>query len=129
MESYKTSSKPHSFHLNCLSQCKSNYVGFSSIFLFFSFLITPFPTEFLGQGSDLSCSCYLPTAAPTLDPLFFYLFFCLYLFFRAAPVAHGGSQARGQIGALAASLCHSHGNAGSKPCLQPTPQLMAIPDP
>ena len=31
--------------------------------------------------------------------------FCL---FRAAPTAHGGSQARGPIGATAASLCHSH---------------------
>ena len=28
--------------------------------------------------------------------------------------AHGGSQARGHIGATAASLCHSHSNAGSE---------------
>ena len=28
----------------------------------------------------------------------------LFFFFRAAPVAHGGSQAKGQIGAAAASL-------------------------
>ena len=27
--------------------------------------------------------------------------------FRAAPAAYGGSQARGRIGATAASLCHS----------------------
>ena len=47
--------------------------------------------------------------------------------FRAAPVPYGGSQARGQIGALAAS--HSHSHTGSKPCLQPTPRLTAMLDP
>ena len=33
------------------------------------------------------------------------------------------------MGAVAAGLCHSYSNAGSKLCLQPTPQLMATPDP
>ena len=47
----------------------------------------------------------------------------------AAPAAYGGSQARGRIRAVAASLCQSHSNAGSEPRLQPTPQLMATPDP
>ena len=41
-------------------------------------------------------------------------------------MTHGGSQARDQIGAAAASLRHSHSNAGSEPCLQPTPQLLAM---
>ena len=50
-----------------------------------------------------------------------------FLFFRAKPMAYGGSQARGPIRATAAGLCH--GNARSKPCLQPTPQLTATPDP
>ena len=54
----------------------------------------------------------------------FVLSFCL---FRAAPTAY--SQAKGQIGAAAASLCHSHSSLGSKPCLQPTPQLIATLDP
>ena len=54
--------------------------------------------------------------------LFFFLF-------RAVPVAYRGSQARGVTGATAAGLRHSHSNAGSKPCLQPTPQLTATPDP
>ena len=49
--------------------------------------------------------------------------------FRAALMAYGGSQARGQIGAVAAGLHHRHSNAGSEPCLHPTPQLMAMPDP
>ena len=44
-------------------------------------------------------------------------------------MAYGGSQARGLIGAVAASLHQSHSNAGSKPSLQPTPQLRAMPDP
>ena len=44
-------------------------------------------------------------------------------------MAYGGSQARGQVGVTAAGLCHSHSKAGSKPCLQPTPQLTAMPDP
>ena len=52
-------------------------------------------------------------------------------FFKATPVAYGGSQARGQIGTAAAAngLHHSHSNARSKPHLQPTPQLTVISDP
>ena len=50
-------------------------------------------------------------------------------FFRVAGVAYGSSQAMGGIGAVAASLHHSHNNAGSGPHLKPTPQLTAMPDP
>ena len=39
---------------------------------------------------------------------FFFFFFCL---FRAIPMAYGGSQARGRIEAIMASLHHSHSNA------------------
>ena len=46
--------------------------------------------------------------------------------FRAAPAAHGGSQARGWTEAAVTGLCHSHNVAGFKPCLQPTPWLMAM---
>ena len=55
-------------------------------------------------------------------------FFVLGLF-RAAPAAHGGSQVRGVIGAVAARLGQSHSNARSELCLRPTPLLMATPDP
>ena len=48
-----------------------------------------------------------------------------FLLFRAAPMSYGGSQVRGRIGAIAASLYHSHSNAGSEPLLQTTLQLMA----
>ena len=44
-------------------------------------------------------------------------------------MAYGGFQARGQIGAAAAGLRHSHSIAGSKPPLRPTPQVTAMPDP
>uniref|UniRef100_A0A8D1KYM2 Catenin alpha-3 n=1 Tax=Sus scrofa TaxID=9823 RepID=A0A8D1KYM2_PIG len=39
--------------------------------------------------------------------------FFFFLLFRPAPVAYGNSQARGQIGATAAGLHHSHSNARS----------------
>jgi len=60
--------------------------------------------------------------------LFIYLF-CLFATSWAAPVAYGGSQARGPIGAVAASLRQSHSNAESEPHLQATLQLTATPDP
>ena len=56
-----------------------------------------------------------------------FFFFCS-VFFRVELVAYGGSQARGLIGAIVASLHYSHSNVGSKLCLQPTPQLTATPD-
>ena len=40
--------------------------------------------------------------------IFFFSFFAL--LFRAAPAAHGSSQARSQIRAAATSLYHSHSN-------------------
>ena len=66
----------------------------------------------------------------TYELIFFLrMFVCLFLLFRATPVAYGGSQARGPIGAAAAGLHHSRSNAGSELGLRPTPQLMATPDP
>ena len=53
---------------------------------------------------------------------FFRFFFFLLL--RAEPTAYGNSQARGQIRAVAAGLCHGHSNSGSKPHLWPTPLLL-----
>ena len=64
----------------------------------FSFLLN----EYLGvEVLDLTVN---------LTFLNFIFVFCL---FRAAPVAYGGSQARGLIGAIAASLHHSHSSARS----------------
>ena len=48
----------------------------------------------------------------------FILFIYLFIFaFRAPPLAYGGSQSRGLMGAVAAGHSHSHSNAGSKPHL------------
>ena len=64
-----------------------------------------------------------------IEAIFSFLsLFFFFFFFRAAPMAHGNSQTRGQIGAAAANLHHSHSSAGSKPCL-PTQQIKATPDP
>ena len=68
------------------------------------------------------------TAAYGIILFFFFLSF-FFAISGAAPAAYGGSQARGQIRAVAAGLHHSHSNAESQPCLQPTPQFTAMPDP
>ena len=52
-----------------------------------------------------------------------FFFFFFFIHFRAASVAHGGSQARWWIGAIAAGLHHRHSNTRSELHLQPTPQL------
>ena len=63
------------------------------------------------------------------DFMIYFLFYLFVLLFRAVPAAYGGSKARGQIGAAGAGLHHSHSNAGSELHLQPTPRLLATPDP
>ena len=49
--------------------------------------------------------CFSPVRIRTHLIYFIFFSFCP---FRAAPAAHGGSQARDLIGAVAAGLCHSH---------------------
>ena len=61
-------------------------------------------------------------------PGFCFVLFCFFSL-MAAPEAYGGSQARGQIEAVAASLHQIHSYGGSKHCLQPTPQLVAMQGP
>uniref|UniRef100_A0A8W4FMI7 Dynein axonemal heavy chain 8 n=1 Tax=Sus scrofa TaxID=9823 RepID=A0A8W4FMI7_PIG len=60
---------------------------------------------------------------------FFFFFVFFFAISWAASAAYGDSQARGPIGAVATGLLQSHSNKGSEPRLQPTPQLMATPDP
>ena len=77
------------------------------------------------EACPLSSDC--PGTATTQNSLlffllsFFFFFFFFFLLFRVVSTAHGGSQARGRLGAAAASLCHSHSDAGSEPHLQPIP--------
>ena len=58
-----------------------------------------------------------------------FFFFGLFIISWAAPSAYGGSQAKGQIGAVAAGLRQSHSNVGSELRLRPAPQLTAMLDP
>jgi len=84
-------------------------------------------------GRSLRVVCGYTLACISLRLFFsFQWFFCLFvcfLLFRATPVAYGSSHARGQTGTKAAGICHTCSNVGSEPCLGPTPQLMAMPDP
>ena len=50
--------------------------------------------------------------------LFLFIYFLIFLPFcllRATPMAYGGFQDRGLIGAVSAGLCHSHSNTRSEP--------------
>ena len=66
----------------------------------------------------------------TLLFFFFFVFFVVVVvaISWAAPAAYRGSQARGQIGAVATGLLQSHSNVGSELRLQLTPQPTATPD-
>ena len=57
----------------------------------------------------------LPHPLQPLQDLLFVDFFFFFFLFRAVPKAHGSSQARGWIGAVAAGLHHSHNNTRSEP--------------
>ena len=79
-------------------------------------------TTYLGRGQKKKT----PVEWNLMFPDFLFFFFLL--LFRAMPAEYGGSQARGPVRATVASLWHSHSNARSKLCLQPTPQLTAVLD-
>ena len=54
------------------------------------------------------------TKALGLNPAHYVCMYACILLVRAALVAYRSSQARGPIGATAASLCHSHSSMGSE---------------
>ena len=56
---------------------------------------------------------------------FFFFFFCLFVFLRASSVACGVPRLGVGIGAVVASLHHSHSSVGSELHLRPTTQLKA----
>ena len=68
-----------------------------------------------GKSPSPPLSAFLHPSCPhphmqCLSSFFFFFFFL----FRATPEAYGSSQARGGIGAAAASLCCSHSNTRSE---------------
>ena len=94
---------------------QTHIISISVLFYFFS-------GEFL---------CY-HLAGPSLPHLSLHYLFCLFVCFVVLgpqPTGYGGSQARGQIEAVATGLRQSHSNARSKQHLRPTPQLTAKLDP
>ena len=66
-------------------------------------------------GHQMNESDAYPLIWKTIHKVGFFFFFFSSL--GKPPMVCGGSQARGQIGAVAAGLHHSHSNAKSKPCL------------
>ena len=54
---------------------------------------------------------------------YYYYYWSFLPFLGLLPLAYGSSQARGQIGAVAAGLHHNHSNARPEPRLRPAPQL------
>ena len=61
--------------------------------------------------------CGAPRTQYPLTPHGYFILFYFILSLGATPAADGGSQARGQIGAIATGLHHSHSNMRSKPRL------------
>ena len=66
------------------------------------------------QTHDLMVPSWIRLCCATTGTPIFPIFI---LFFRATPMACGGSRARGLVGAVAAGLHHSHSNARSEPLL------------
>jgi len=64
------------------------------------------------DSSNVFPLCHVPVVYMFCSFFFFFLVF--FAISWAAPAAYGGSQARGRIGAVAASLRQSHSNAGSE---------------
>ena len=81
-----------------------------------------------GEGVNRQWGQHSKTPSGT-DPSPYSIFFSPFWGEGGTPTAYGGSQARGQTGAGAAGLHHSHSNTGHEQSLRPAPQLTAMPDP
>ena len=92
-------------------------------------LQTPCPSPSSSTPSNHESILYVWVCFFFLIFIYSFIYLFIYWLFRATATAYGGSQARGQVGAVAAGLHHSHSHTGSKLCLPSTPQLTATPDP
>ena len=108
---------------NCMWKSMHSFLtGFHSTYLWNSFILLLW--QYL-----IPFHCNIVLYCVTIHYLYIHSFlFFFFLLSRATLETCGGSQARGQIGATTAGLRHSHSNTGSKPHLQPTPQLTTMPD-
>ena len=84
---------------------------FLSLIIYTVHIFSMFFKNAISKGSDKGCQSPLIYKCHAILVGFF---FCLFVFSRAAPVAHGGSQAKGLTGAVAADLCQTHSNTGSE---------------
>ena len=74
------------------------------------------------ENKCVKCCVLEEEGKPALDnrrDFLSFFFFLIFLIFRAALEAYGGSQARGLIGATTADLRHSHCNSRLEPHLRP----------
>ena len=121
-------------------------MGMPIIFFPFNFIMSKhtynfFQTSLVRSRIAERCRIFLTAGKHIFPPyqenfiffLFIYLFVCLfiYLFFRAAPMAYGGSQARGWLRAAAAAyatgtampdpshICHLHYSSQQRQILNP----------
>ena len=69
------------------------------------------------EGFDFATSLSSFAIVHLFNLFLFVILFYFWSFLGLLPVAYGGSQVRGLIGAVAASLRQSHSNVGSEPCL------------
>ena len=99
----------------------------SSLYLLIPYTYLVCPLIFLPTGNHQFALSVCESASALSYS--FVCFIILFLLFRATPMAYGGAQAKGHIGAVAAGLHHSHSTNRSKRCLQSIPQLMATLDP
>ena len=113
------------FSISCLqvTSCLSFYSSRKILFLL-HFWKTILPDIVILIDKSFSSSIF-KILAWHLPPLFF----SAYIFFRAVPVTYGSSQVPGVKSKLQLRTMICHSNAGSKLCVQPTPQLMAMLDP
>ena len=112
----------------------SLFLSFVCLFAFLGSYLWDMEVPRLGVQLELHLLAYATATAiwdlsHIRNPCCTLFYFWLFIFSMAAPVAYGGSQARGLIGTVAPGLHQSHSNSGSELHLRPTPQLTATLDP